>query len=386
MLIASLVALIVAWLVARSVVHRARGGTLRMNDFDLSGPQKFHSVPVPRIGGVALVSGVLVGVALASWMMGAVAWPAVLLLACAVPAFASGLTEDFTKTQSPRRRLFFTAVSAALACWVLDARITHSDLPGLDSLLAWTAGSVVVTLFVVAGVANSMNIIDGFNGLASMCGMLILAAVGIVAAQVGDRTVMLVALLGIAGAAGFFFWNYPKGRIFLGDGGAYFLGFWVAESAILLLCRNPQVSPLFALTVCLYPVFETLFSMYRRKLRGQPVGAPDGIHLHSLIYRRLTRWAVGRRSAYSQARRNAMTSPYLWLMCALSALPAAVFWDSTPALLACIVAYAFVYAGLYWRIVRFRAPRWMRPRRAAPPAFQADAASIESGSFARRRS
>ena len=91
------------------------------------------------------------------------------------------------------------------------------------------------------------------------------------------------------------------------------------SSAILLLQRNAGVSPLFPLLICIYPIFETLFSMYRRKvIRGRPAGLPDGVHLHRLIYRRLMRWAVGNQSAKMLTRRNSMTSPYLWLLCMLS--------------------------------------------------------------------
>ena len=107
---------------------------------------------------------------------------------------------------------------------------------------------------------------------------------------------------------GFFIWNYPAGLVFLGDGGAYFLGFYVAELGIVLqLHRNPaglaDVSPCWS---CIYPVFETLFSMYRRSvLRDQcRPGVPDGIHLHSLIYRRLMRWALGSKDAAVLTRRN----------------------------------------------------------------------------------
>ena len=71
---------------------------------------------------------------------------------------------------------------------------------------------------------------------------------------------------------GFFVWNFPAGLIFLGDGGAYFLGFYLAELAILLLHRNPEVSPMFPLLLCIYPVFETLFSIYRRKCAARPAG------------------------------------------------------------------------------------------------------------------
>jgi UDP-N-acetylmuramyl pentapeptide phosphotransferase/UDP-N-acetylglucosamine-1-phosphate transferase len=86
-----------------------------------------------------------------------------------------------------------------------------------------------------------------------------------VAFQVGDTADRALALAGIGAVLGFFLWNFPAGLIFLGDGGAYFLGFYVAEVSILLLVRNPEVSPLFPLLVCIYPVFETLFSIYRRR-------------------------------------------------------------------------------------------------------------------------
>ena len=152
--------------------------------------------------------------------------------------------------------------------------------------------------------------------------------------------------------------------IFLGDGGAYFLGFFIAELAILLLHRNPGVSPMFPLLVCIYPVFETLFSIYRRvMLRGQPAGMPDGIHLHSLIYRRFIRWSIGKQSMRSAARRNSMTSPYLWMLCMASVVPAMLFWDSTPLLGAFVVLFGLTFTALYWRIVRFKLPRWVASRR-----------------------
>ena len=203
-----------------------------------------------------------------------------------------------TKRVSPRLRLLATALSAALTVWFLDAAITRTDIPGLDWVVGFGPGAALLTVFAVAGIANSVNIIDGFNGLASMCVVIMLASVAYVAFQVGDPVIGTLALAGIGAVLGFFVWNFPAGLIFLGDGGAYFLGFFVAELSILLLVRNPGVSPLFPLLVCVYPVFETLFSIYRRRfLRAVPPSMPDGIHLHSLIYRRVMRWAVGDKGA-----------------------------------------------------------------------------------------
>ncbi len=331
-----------------------------VRDFDLSGPQKFHSHPVPRVGGVGILLGVATGAVVIAWREGvAMSWLAT-FLACALPAFGAGIAEDVTKSQSPRRRLVFTAVSAGLAAWLVGAAITRTDIPGLDWVVAFPLGALLVTMFVVAGVANAVNIIDGFNGLASMCVVIMLIGLAYVASAVDDRLIELLALAGIGAVLGFFVWNFPAGLVFLGDGGAYFLGFYVAELAILLLHRNPVVSPMFPLLLCFYPVFETLFSMYRRKwLRGAPMGMPDGAHLHSLIYRRFMRWAAGARGTRKLERRNSMTSPYLWLLCSLSVLPAALWFDSTAVQAGFIALFGLTYVLLYWRIVRFKAPRWL---------------------------
>jgi len=114
-----------------------------------------------------------------------------------------------------------------------------------------------------------------------------------------------------------------------------------------------------------YPVFETVFSIYRRKfLRDVSPGLPDGLHLHSLVYRRLMRWAVGNKSAKSLTRRNSMTSPYLWMLCMTAVVPAVLFWDNTPVLAGFILVFSVGYVVLYWRIVRFKSPRWLVYRRA----------------------
>ena len=187
-------------------------------------------------------------------------------------------------------------------------------------------------MFTVVGIANSNNIVDVFNGLASMCVIIMLPALAYVAAQVGDPTISVPALAGIRAVLGFFIWNFPVGLIFLGDGGAYFLGFLVAELFILLLVRNSEVAPLFPLLVCIYSVFETLSSIYRRRfIRAVPPSMPDGIHLHSLIYRRVMRWAVGSRNAKALTRRKSMTSPTSGC-CVFSMAPAVLLWSSSAAL------------------------------------------------------
>jgi UDP-N-acetylmuramyl pentapeptide phosphotransferase/UDP-N-acetylglucosamine-1-phosphate transferase len=330
-------------------------------DADFGGPQKFHSRAVPRVGGIGIAIGLAAGViALSAFDRHVEQRIAVLLMLCGIPAFASGLFEDISKRVQPRYRLVATALSALLAVFAVGGTIARTDLWGLDWIASFALGAACLAIFATAGIAHAINIIDGFNGLASMCVVMILVAMTYVANQVGDTTIATLALIGVGAVLGFFVWNFPGGLIFLGDGGAYFLGFYVAELGILLLARNPGVSPLCPLLMCIYPVFETLFSMYRRKIvRGRAMALADGVHLHSLIYRRLLRWAVGSRDAKMLTRRNSMTAPFLWLICGMGIAPSVLWWDDSRVLGAFIVLFGFSYVLLYASILRFKVQRWL---------------------------
>ena len=260
--------------------------------------------------------------------------------------------------------MLLTALSATLAIGLVGAVLARTDIPGLDWLVGFTIPAMLLTILCVTGISNAINIIDGFNGLAAMCVAMMLGAIAYVAFQAGDPTIGYCALAGVGSVLGFFIWNYPSGMVFLGDGGAYFLGFYVAELSVLLVHRNAAVSPLSPLLMCIYPVFETLFSIYRKKiLRGMSPGVPDGVHLHMLIYKRVMRWGLGVRTAKAITRRNSMTSPYLWFICMLAVVPSMLFWDRPGWLAVFIVLFGASYVLLYWRIVRFRLPGWLIVRR-----------------------
>lgn len=328
------------------------------------GPQDFHVRPTLRVGGAGIY-GALVAVAAGLWWIDRPdATQAALLLACGLPAFVAGLAEDLTGRVTPLPRLVATALSAALAVLTLGAVIARTDLWGFDWVASSALGAACLAVFAVSGIANAVNIIDGFNGLASMCVMMMLAALTYVSMQVGDTLLVTLSLAGVGAVFGFFVWNFPAGLVFLGDGGAYFLGYFVAELGILLLVRNPEVSPLCPLLMCIYPIFETLFSIYRKRvLRGISPGVPDGVHLHMLVYKRLMRLGLGKQTAKSVTRRNSMTSPYLWLLCMVAVVPSVLFWDNSAVLGGFIVLFGCLYVALYWRIVRFKTPGWLILRR-----------------------
>jgi UDP-N-acetylmuramyl pentapeptide phosphotransferase/UDP-N-acetylglucosamine-1-phosphate transferase len=317
-------------------------------------PQKIHARAVPRIGGAAILGGVLAG---ATWHHPEYEPLGLALILCGLPAFLGGIGEDLLKKVSTVARLLLTFVGAAIAFLVLDARIVSLDMLHSSYLLGISFVSLAFTMFAVGGFAHALNIVDGLNGLAGIVAILILAAIAVVATVVGDAPVALLALTAIGAAAGFLAWNFPKGALFLGDGGSYFLGFLVAELAVLLVFRNSEVSPWFALTALAYPVCETLFSWFRRKVRGRHAMDADGLHLHTLVYKRLVR-----RNGKGSPMQNATATLYLSVLCALPVIPATLFWDDTLALQAAALLFALFYLFCYWRLVRFRAPRWLSAR------------------------
>lgn len=329
-------------------------------DHDLLGIQKFHARVTPRVGGLALIIGMMVGLMTRAWVNVDIWQSSLILLATALPAFVAGFIEDLTKSVSVRLRLAATFISAGLAGVFLNAWIVNVQIIGLDVLLNIYWISIAFTCFAVAGLSNAFNIIDGYNGLASGVALIILSALAYVGFVVQDYLIMAGSFAGIGAILGFLVWNYPRGRLFLGDGGAYLIGFWVAELSILLVMRNPQVSKWFPVLICIYPIFETLFTMYRRLvLKKASAGQPDAVHLHQIIFRRIVRWGSGREDEYLLTQRNSLTSPYLWVLCAMAVIPAILFWQNHWALKFFVFVFSISYIWVYWTIVKFRIPQWL---------------------------
>lgn len=355
----AVVGFLISFLTALVLVRYAHLHERFSGDHDLNGVQKFHFTTVPRIGGVAIMLGLLVsGIVIVTRELphGGTFY---LLLLCALPAFLCGLYEDISKNGGVLRRIFGIMLAGGLAWYFTKAQIVRLDMAWLDSWIALPFISLTITVAAVCGLTNAMNLIDGYNGLASAVSVIMLVGIAYVAILQGDHLVWALAISGIGAIIGFLFWNWPRGMIFLGDGGAYLLGFLVAELLILLVARNPRVSPWFAAMIASYPAMETCFTIARRTARRANPGMPDAAHLHQLIYKRVMRWAAGSNRPEDRLLRNSMTSPYLWGMSSLGVVPAVLFWDNTLALQISAILFVLSYIWLYRSIVNFRLPRWL---------------------------
>src|SRR6185369_13504611 len=220
--------------------------------------------------------------------------------------------------------------------------LNRLDVHGLDWLMTLTPVAVLFTAFAIGGVANAINIIDGFHGLASGTSIIALLALAAIAERAGDTPLALAGVLIAAAVAGFWLVNFPWGKLFLGDGGAYFVGFALAWMAVLLPVRNPGVSVWAGLLVCAYPVIEVLYSVVRRCVNRQSPGAPDSNHLHSLIKTKLIRPWLSAMGVDKNVR-NAAVSPIVWLFSSVPAIVAIALFDHSVLLAVALVASFLLY-------------------------------------------
>ena len=338
--------------------------------YSMSMPQRFHAGHVPRLGGVAMMVACTAGWA---WIViaepflsvpntirlppaTAMAWWAV-----AAVAVTGGVGEDLTHRLTARWRLAFTVAAGALATWLLALYIPGLGIPALQAL--WTATpwiGIALAIFAVAGLPHAFNLIDGYNGLAGIVALVCCLALAYVSLLAGDRQLAGIVLVLAGATAGFLLWNYPRGLIFAGDGGAYLWGVVIAIACIQLVQRYPRVSPWFPVLLLIYPVWETLFSIYRKLARGQSPGVADALHFHQLIYRRIVRGVFDDDDARRMLMRNNRTSPYLWGFTVLTVIPAVLFWSNTPVLMAFTALFVVSYVWAYVSIVRFKVPNWLR--------------------------
>ncbi len=311
------------------------------------GVQKFHEEITPRIGGIVLSIGLAGGVSYEIYM-GNLGFTLPVGLAISLfPVFFMGMIEDFTKNINADCR-FVTAIISGISFFLfLNVGITQTGLFWLDShILSIPLVSLLLTTVIIAGVSNATNIIDGFNGLLLGFAIMATAALCWVSYQVGDQQIFSITVVLMGSIFGLIIFNFPKGKLFTGDGGAYMIGFLLSALSILLVNRNQAVSPWFPMLLLLYPMTETLFSMFRRILveKTSPFD-PDNKHLHTLIYR-----SISQKEA-TFINHNAKTSVLIWPLMLCTVIPSILFWKDTTLLMITNGLFLLGYYALYKRLL-----------------------------------
>jgi UDP-N-acetylmuramyl pentapeptide phosphotransferase/UDP-N-acetylglucosamine-1-phosphate transferase len=273
--------------------------------------------------------------------------------------FLTGFLEDISGKIRAKTRFILTIFNSTIAIYILGISIIKIDIPGIDSLLVIPLIAFVFTVFAISGLTNAFNIIDGVNGLASMTAIMALSAISYIAYLQEDISIVFLSVPIIASSLAFFVLNYPGGRIFLGDGGAYLFGFAIGMLSIYTAHVYPVISPWFFIAINIYPITETLFTIWRRGLhqKKNPL-LSDRLHLHSLLHRRVLYKTTDSLDAEMIAA-NSKVAPYLWLLNLIALVPALIWWHSTPIMVITCLIYIACYLWHYYRLARFRSPSWL---------------------------
>ena len=278
MLVVVVAAIVISLLVTPAVIRIA--GTLRLYDAP-GGTRHVHSRPVPRLGGIAVFVATVVGVMIAESLDPSSPARQRFVLAILLgggSVFLAGLLDDL-RGLSALPKLAVECVAALIVC-LLGLEI---DVIGLGPVGLLDTGPLAVPLTVlwIVGVTNAFNLVDGLDGLATGIALVALATMLTTAVAVGNPTVAVgsVALLGAL--VGFGRFNLPPARIFLGDSGSLFVGFFLAVLSVEASIKSTTVI-LMAVPLCAVaiPLLDMSLAIVRRWLRGSPIFSADARHIH----------------------------------------------------------------------------------------------------------
>ena len=241
--------------------------------------RKLHERSVSRLGGAAVFAALFVGMLLAlqtkdiTWDRW---WPVIL---CNMLVFAVGFLDDL-KALGARTKLV-GQLGSAIILYALGVSIDFLSNPfGEGSIhLGWL--SLPLTLMWLVAIPNIVNLIDGMDGLATGFGLFICLTLAFVG-HVSDQPDVVYACIVMAGAlGGFLIFNFPPAKIFLGDGGSYLIGFFIASVSLLSSNKGSIIAGLLVMLVALgVPILDTFFAILRRAVRGVPIFKADAEHIH----------------------------------------------------------------------------------------------------------
>ena len=274
------------------ILVSSRNGFTRRAALDEMAVQSAHKGFIPRVGGLAIYISILGLIPLLSFgfipltvvfelSVQDIAW----LIFTATPIFCIGMAEDLGYHMTPKKRLLASAVSGLLVIMVFKVWVSKLGIPGLDYVLLFAPVGVLFTIFATVGVVNAFNLIDGLNGLSSYVTISTAIALSVISFAVDNLQIIIFLVLISASVFGFMILNFPLGKIFLGDGGAYLLGHLLVWASILMVSQQPSISPFAILLIFFWPVADTGLAIWRRWKLGNPTDKPDRLHFHQLAMR-----------------------------------------------------------------------------------------------------
>lgn len=239
--------------------------------------RRMHNKPIPISGGVAMYLAIMVGIFLfidlnreiISLMIGAT-----IIVVC-------GLVDDKTD-MSPKLKLLFQIIAASILIFGgVRVEFFTNPFPIGESVIFLGIFSIPITIFWIVGITNTVNLIDGLDGLAAGVSLICAVSLMIIANKFGYTNISIIGALLVGACAGFLPYNFNPAKIFMGDTGALFLGFILSYISVEGIMKSAAALTIIVPVLILgVPVFDTTFAMIRRKLSGKKIMQADKGHLH----------------------------------------------------------------------------------------------------------
>ncbi|WP_226682042.1 glycosyltransferase family 4 protein [Sutcliffiella horikoshii] len=242
---------------------------------DKPNKRKVHQKIMPRLGGLAIFIGVIVG-----YMVSGLYDERIYgIIVGAIIIVIIGVLDDMYELKA-RTKLLGQFLVAGVVVYT-GLKIEFLTIPFVVERfdLGWMA--IPITIIWIIGITNAINLIDGLDGLAAGISSIAIATLAVMAGIAGKELILTLCLVILASTIGFLFFNFHPAKIFMGDTGALFLGYCIAVLSLLGLYKSVTLfSFLIPIIILGVPVFDTAFAIIRRILNKQPISAPDKSHLH----------------------------------------------------------------------------------------------------------
>ncbi len=285
-LIAFILAVIVVWFTTPLINRWGQ----RAGYVDQPSARKMHHRPMVRLGGVSIFLGSVVAL-LVVWSLGAFGtmntkaeWEVWGVVLGGLAFFGIGLFDDLFDL-SPFSRLL-AQVAIATVVWNMGVRIDFFTLPFLGNLVYLNFLSLPITVVWLVGLANAINWIDGLDGLAAGVSGIAAVVLFVLCLFMEQSEAALIAVALAGGALGFLRYNFNPAQIFMGDGGAYFMGFTLGGVAVIGLVKIAAMATVAVTAVLLpylvlaVPILDMSVVIFSRVIKGKSPFKADKGHLH----------------------------------------------------------------------------------------------------------
>lgn len=305
-----------------------------------SGPQKIHAGDVSRLGGLSIFLTIL--------FMSVINFYEnqnfyMLFLIISIPVFVFSFLEDITQSISPNLRLLGSVLSSILFIIISNTVITKVGFDTLNFVLNYKLIGIIFTILCITYLIQAFNIIDGLNGLSLITSILVFVSIGFISYEVNEKTIFYLSISLIFILFGVLIFNFPFGKIFLGDSGAYIIGLYVSASIIILFEKNSDLFPFVVVQILIYPSYELLRSFLRRGLSSKKsIFQPDKKHLHSILYtKNLLKYS------FSRLKTNCISSLQIILIQTLNLIYILNFYDNKTLTIIGVVSFITIYEIIY---------------------------------------